>query len=132
MLERRFPPVTEIAAGSMVLVIVAVIYIAAYLPKHAPLTLPVILLCASGALFVGNALVLARLRDFAWWRFSQVARWGLLAYLIIAGMLEFTFIYDGTRGSLLAVMTLSLLLFTLNVPVLLAFTVARFQAPARA
>jgi hypothetical protein len=132
MLERRFPPVTEIGAASMVLVIVAVIYIAAYLPKHAPLTLPVVLLCGSAALFVANAVVLARVRDFAWWRFSQVARWGLLAYLIIAGMLEFTFIYDGTRGGLLAVMTLSLLLFTLNVPVLLAFTVARFQAPARA
>jgi hypothetical protein len=52
--------------------------------------------------------------------------------VIIAGMLEFTFIYDGTRGGLLAVMTMSLLLFTLNVPVLLAFTVARFQTPAHA
>jgi hypothetical protein len=132
MLERKFPPVTEIGAASMVLVIVAVIDLAAYLPKHAPLTLPIILLCLSAALFVANLVILARLGDFAWWRFSQVARWALLAYVIIAGMLEFTFIYDGTRGGLLAVMTMSLLLFTLNVPVLLAFTVARFQTPAHA
>jgi len=132
MLERRFPPVIEIGAASMVLVIVAVIYIASYLPRHAPLLPAVVLLCASGALYVGNMIVLSRLRDFAWWRFAQVARWGLLAYLVIAGMLEFTFIYDATRGSLLAVMTLSLLLFTLNVPILLAFTVARYQDPAHA
>ncbi len=52
----------------------------------------------------------------------------LLAYIVIAGMLEYTFIYDHTRGSLLAVMTLMLVTFTLNVPILLAFTVARFQA----
>lgn len=131
LLERRFPPVVEVGAASMVLVIVVVIYLAAYLPGRAPLVLPVVLLCLSGALFLGNAVVLARLREFAWWRFAQVARWGLTAYLVIAGMLEFTFVYDGTRGALLAVMTMSLLLFTLNVPILLAFTVARYQAPAR-
>jgi hypothetical protein len=132
MLERRFPPVIEVGAASMVLVIIAVIDLASYLPRRAPLTLPVVLLCASGVLFIANVVMLARLRDFAWWRFSQVARWALLAYLVIAGMLEFAFIYDATRGALLAVMTLSLLLFTVNVPVLLAFTVARYQDPALA
>jgi hypothetical protein len=131
-MERRLPPVTEIAAASLVFVIVAVIYLASYLPRRAPLGVAVGLLVASAALFAANAIVLARMRDFAWWRFTQVARWGLLAYLVIAGMLEYTFIYDHTRGALLAVMTASLALFTLNVPVLLGFTVARFQRPERA
>jgi hypothetical protein len=49
-------------------------------------------------------------------------------------MLEYTFLYDHTRGALLAVMTAMLVLFTLNVPLLMAFTVARYQpvAPPRA
>lgn len=111
----------------MIMVVVGVIYIATYLPKHAPLALPTGLVIASTALFTANAVVLARLRLFAWDRFWQVARWALLAYLVIAGMLEYTFVYDHTRGSQLVLMSLMLGLFTANVPILLAFTVARFQ-----
>jgi hypothetical protein len=126
--ERRLPPVTEIGAASMVLVIVGVIYLASYLPRRAPLGVAVGLLAAAAVLYAVNLVVLARLRDFAWARFFQVARWALLAYLVIAGMLEYAFLYDDTRGSLLVVMSLMLALFTANVPILLAFTVARYEA----
>ena len=128
MTERRLPPVTEVAAASMVLVIVAVIYLASYLPRQAPLGLAVGLLVASAVLFAANLVLLARVRDFAWWRFFQVGRWAVLAYLIIAGMIEYAFVYDKTRGTVLVVMTLLLALFAANVPVILAFTVARFEA----
>ena len=40
-----------------------------------------------------------RLRDFAWERFLQVAGWALLAYAVIAGMIEYAFVYDKTRGA---------------------------------
>ena len=60
-------------------------------------------------------------------RFFQVARWALLAYIVIAGMIEYAFVYDHTRGAVLVVMTLMLATFTINVPILLAFTVARFE-----
>jgi hypothetical protein len=130
--ERRLPPITEIGVASMLCVIVGVIYLAAYLPRRAPLEAPIALVGAGAALLAVNVVLLARLRDFAWWRFHQVARWGLLAYLVIAGMLEYTFVYDDTRGSLLVVMTLMLAIFTANVPILLAFTVARFQAAGTA
>jgi hypothetical protein len=126
--ERRLPPVTEVAAASMVLVIVAVIYLASYLPRRAPLDVAVGLLVASAVLFAANLLLIARLRDFAWRRFFQVGRWAVVAYLIIAGMIEYAFVYDKTRGTVLVVMTLLLALFAANVPVILAFTVARFQA----
>jgi hypothetical protein len=43
-------------------------------------------------------------------------------------MIEFAFVYDHTRGPQLAVMTAMLALFMLNVPVLIAFTVARYQS----
>jgi hypothetical protein len=81
----------------------------------------------AAALQIANALMLSRVTDFAWSRFFQVMRWGLLAYGVIAGMIEFAFIYDKTHGGQLVVMTLMLMLFMLNVPVLIAFTVARYE-----
>jgi hypothetical protein len=128
---RPIPPVTEVGAASMIAIAAGVIYTAAYLPKSAPLGVPIALLVVAGALQVVNALLLSRIPDFAWVRFFQVGRWSLLAYAIIAGMIEFAFIYDHTRGSQLVVLTLMLALFMLNVPVLIAFTVARFERPGR-
>ena len=114
----------------MIAIAAGVIYIAAYLPKHAPLGVPIALLVVAGTLQLVNALLLSRIHGFAWYRFFQVGRWSLLAYAIIAGMIEFAFIYDHTRGAQLAVMTLMLALFMLNVPVLIAFTVARYEKNA--
>jgi hypothetical protein len=124
---RRLPPATQLGAASMACVAVGVIYLAAYLPKRAPLWFAVVCLACAATLLVANLLLLARVRDFAHWRFWQVMRWGLLAYLVVAGMLEYTFLYDHTRGALLALMTGMLFLFMVNVPLLLAFTVARYE-----
>ena len=112
---------------SMALVIVSGIYLASHLPERAPLGPSVGLLAASGAVFVAALVMVSRVRPFAWDVFFRVARWGLLAYLVVGGMLEYVFVFDHTRGSMLAVLTLSLVLFALNVPLLLAFTVARYQ-----
>ena len=54
-------------------------------------------------------------------------RGALLAYCVIAAMLEFVFIHDGTRGRVLLVLTLSLVVFAAHVPLLIGFTVARYQ-----
>ena len=128
LIDRPLPPVTEIGGASMIAIAGGVIYVAAYLPKHAPLGWAVALLALSAALLLTNVVLLSRIRDFAWGRFFQVGRWALLAYAVIAGMIEYAFVYDHTRGATLAVMTGMLVLFMTNVPVLIAFTVARFQA----
>jgi 1,4-dihydroxy-2-naphthoate octaprenyltransferase len=128
LIDRRLPPVTEIGAASMIAIAGGVIYLAAYLPKHAPLVWALVLLALAAALQVTNIVLLSRLRDFAWDRFFQVGKWSLLAYAVIAGMIEFAFVFDHTRGAQLAVMTAMLALFMLNVPVLIAFTVARYQS----
>jgi hypothetical protein len=127
LLDRRLPPVTEIGAASMISIAAGVIYLAAYLPKHAPIGVAIALLVLAAVLQLTNAVLLSRLDDFAWDRFFQVGGWALLAYAIIAGMIEYAFVFDKTRGTQLVVMTLMLALFMLNVPVLIAFTVARFQ-----
>jgi hypothetical protein len=119
--------VTEIGAASMIAIAGGVIYLAAYLPRHAPIWFALVLLAVAAALQLTNAFLLSRIEGFAWSRFLQVGRWALLAYALIAGMIEFAFVYDHTRGTQLAVMTAMLALFMLNVPVLIAFTVARYQ-----
>ncbi len=129
--ERPAPRVTELGMASIGLVAAGVIYLAAYLPRRAPLGPAVGLLAAAAAVFVLNVIFLSRQHDFAWWRFGQVARWMLLVYGVIAGMLEYTFIYDHTRGALLVLMSLLLAVFAINVPLIAAFTVARYQDARR-
>ena len=73
-----------------------------------------------------NALILTRITDFARHRFMQVAGWSLLAYAVIGGMIEYAFIFDHTRGAQLVILTLMLVLFVINVPILIGFTVARY------
>lgn len=125
------PPVTELGMLSIGLVAAGVIYLAAYLPKRAPLLPAVILLVAAVAVLALNVFLILRRPGLAQWRFRQVAGWMLLVYVVVAGMLEFTFLRDHTHGAVLVVMTLLLATFTLNVPVLAGYTVARFE-PERA
>ena len=127
LVDRKLPPVTEIGAASMIAVAVGVIYNASYLPKHAQTSVAIVIVVVAAALQLVNAFLLSRLREFAWARFRQVAGWSLLAYAVIAGMIEYAFVFDHTRGTQLVILTLLLALFMLNVPVLIAFTVARYQ-----
>jgi hypothetical protein len=65
-------------------------------------------------------------RDFDWQRFFQVARWSLLGYLVISAMIEYVFVRDHIGGGALVVLTLSLAVFAVHVPMLVGFTVARY------
>jgi hypothetical protein len=121
------PRVTELGMLSIGLVAAGVIYLAAYLPRRAPLLPAVILLAAAVAVLALNVFLILRRPGFALWRFRQVAGWMLLVYLVVAGMLEFTFLRDHTHGAILVLMTCLLATFTLNVPVLAGYTVARFE-----
>jgi hypothetical protein len=70
-----------------------------------------------------------RVRDFAWTRFFEVGKWSLLAYVVIAGMIEYVFLRNHLRGGALVVLTLSLAVFAVHVPMLVGFTVARYADP---
>jgi hypothetical protein len=127
LVHRKLPPITEIGAAAMVAVAVGVIFNAAYLPKLAPTAVAVAILVVAAALEAANLFLISRIENFAWARFKQVAGWFLLAYAVIAGMIEYAFIYDDTHGTQLVILSLLLALFMLNVPVLAAFTVARYE-----
>ncbi len=126
MNERRLPPVTQVGMLSLALIVAAGIYLSSHIPNHVTLAPAVILLCASALLLAGNLAALARVPDFAWGRFFEVARWALLAYVVIAGMIEYAFLRNNLSGGPLVVLTLSLVVFAVHVPVLISFTVARY------
>jgi len=127
--ERSLPPVTQLAMTSLALIVAGGIYLASHIPQHVPLTPAIVLLAASALLLATNLLLLSRAEGFQWGRFFDVAKWALLAYSIIAGMIEYAFLRDHLKGGALVVLTLSLVVFAVHVPVLIGFTVARFHDP---
>jgi hypothetical protein len=127
--EDRFPPVTQLAMASLALIVAGGIYLSSHIPQHVPLTPAIVLLALSVLLLGLNLAWLARARLFAWGRFFQVARWAFVAYAVIAGMIEYAFLQNHVRGGVLAVLTLSLVVFAVHVPTLIGFTVARFDSP---
>jgi hypothetical protein len=125
--ERALPPVTELGVVSMALIVAGGISIASQLPENVALTLPILFLIASSLIMLANLIALARTPDFDWDAFFDVAKWALVAYAVIAGILEFVFVHDGVRGGILVVLTLSLVVYAVHVPLLIGFTVARYQ-----
>lgn len=125
--NRSLPPIAEMVIVSMALVITSGIYLASHLPRRASLAPVTGLLVGAGLALLGATIATSRLADFNWRVFFQVWRWASLAYLVIGGILEFVFVFDHTGGSMLVVFTLSLALFAIDIPLLLAFSVARYQ-----
>ena len=127
MSERPYPPFTQIGMASLGLIVAGGIYLSSHLPEHVPLGPAIALLLASVLLLSANLASLRRVEDFAWPRFFQVAKWALLAYAFTAGMIEYAFLRDKLSGGPLVILTLSLVVYALQVPTLIAFTVARYD-----
>lgn len=127
--SRRYPPVAEVAVASIILMLAGGILMAARLPKPPNLTVPSILVALGGLLTLGDLVVLSRLRPFAWGTFWLVLKWALLAYVVISGLLLYVFAINHTTGATLGVLIATLVVFAIDVPVILAFTVARYTGP---
>ncbi|HLG74699.1 MAG TPA: hypothetical protein VK009_30135 [Chloroflexota bacterium] len=125
--ERRLPPVSQLCITSMVLVVIGGIYLAAYLPGAPSLVLPTILAILAAVVMAANVAALSRVKVFAWPVFFKVIRWALLAYVITSGMIELVFVLDGTPAGVLGLLTAMLAIYAVDIPLLLAFTVARYQ-----
>jgi hypothetical protein len=127
--QDSLPPVAEVSVAAMSLIIIGGIFMASHLPHPAPTTLPIIVLVGAVALIGWSVFALARLRGFSWSSFWLVARWAFAAYVVITGMLFYVFVRDGTRGTQLVLVTLMLACYGVIIPMLLAFSVARYQPP---
>ncbi len=129
--QRALPPVLELGVVSLICTLAAGVIVAAQVPNSDTLWPAVVLLVISAALLGAMGVFMVRIREFAWRPFRQVWQWAMLAYIVIAGMLEYVFIKDKTPDNVLIMLTLLLIAFALTVPTMLAFSVARFQAPDR-
>jgi hypothetical protein len=129
MTAKKLPPVTALGMTSLALIVAGGIYLSAHLPQHVSLTPAVILLVLSAGLMALNLFLLSRVQGFAWDRFFQVGKWSFLAYVVIAGMIEYVFLRNHLSGGPLIVLTLSLVVFAIHVPTLVGFTVARNYEP---
>ena len=125
--DRKMPPVDILAMVTLGLIIASGIYLAAHLPRPAAKGPAIVLIGAAAVVMIVNVILLSRIRPFAWKVFWQVAGWSLLAYAVIAGILLFVFIYDHTRGFMLVALALSLVFFAVDIPLLLGYSVARYQ-----
>lgn len=126
--KRPQPRVIEIATVALVLVVVGGIFLSSYYPRKVSFIIPGSLATASVALVLLNAAVVIRSGYFRHRIFLNVLKWSLLAYVVIAGMLEFVFVFDGTTGNALLILSAMLLVFALDVPTIIAFTVAKYAA----
>jgi hypothetical protein len=126
-MDVRRPPIWECGVAALVLVVISVIYLASYLPGK-PNTLPVyVLLAIATALVVAQLVLIGGLSSFSRSSFHAVAGWSLLAYIVIGGMIEYVFLRNHTGGEELTLLTWGLVLFVLDVPLILGFSVARYQ-----
>ena len=126
-MKKSLPPIGEISVLILTLVFTGGVLLAAHLPSHVSLLPTLILVLLAGIGVVVNLILLNRITLFDWTVFLQVAKWTLLAYGLIAGALEYIFILDGTRGKVLALMTGTLVIFAINLPIHFGFTVARYS-----
>lgn len=133
--QARLPPVVRLATATLALVVAGGIDTAAHYGRPTSLAVPVGLAVAGAAVLIVNVAWLSRVKEFAWQNFFMVFKWALLAYVVIAGLLEYVFVFDHTTAKPLALFTVMLALFAMDVPLLLAFSVARYQpvsaTPAR-
>jgi hypothetical protein len=129
--QPRLPPIIEVGAVAMALCIAGVIYLTSYVPRTPALGPAIGLLVAAGAVVAANTVALARISGFNWSLFWKVGRWTFVGYAIIAGMLMFTFIYDKLPTGQLTLLVATLAVFAVDIPMMLAFSVARFQPAER-
>jgi CDP-diglyceride synthetase len=127
--ERKLPPVTELAVATIALTVVGGIYMAAHLPKHFSLAFPIADVAVCAALVLANVVLLSRTEGFAWRTFFLVGKWALVAYSVISGMLVYVFARDHTPAGPMTVLALFLVIWAIDIPMLLAFTVARYAEP---
>ena len=125
----KLPPVSELAVVTLGLIVIAAVFSVAYLPDQAPLEFPFALISIAYVLMVVNAVWLTTVRDLAWAKFRQVAGWSLVAQLVSVSMIEYAFIVDDVRGKLLVMLSMGLFVYAVNIPLLLGFSVARYQPP---
>jgi len=120
-------PVVACIVGTIISCILAAGIIIAHIPEPAPMWGSIMWVCIAAVLTIATIVLILRKRPFARKLFFTVAKWVFLYILVLTGMGEYVIAFDGTRGEPLVVMTIILLLFLVNIPMLWGFSVARHE-----
>ncbi len=120
-------PIVACITGTIVSCILAAGIILAYFPGPAPLWGSVLWVCIASVLTLVSIVLIIRRKSFARRLFFKVAKWVFLYILVISGVGEYVLVFDGTRGGTLVIMTIILVLFLINIPMLWGFSVARHE-----
>jgi hypothetical protein len=128
--DTKRSPVVACIIGTIVSCILAAGIIIAHIPGPPPLWGSIMWVCIGAVLTVATIVLILRKRPFARKLFFTVAKWVFLYILVLTGMGEYVIVFDGTRGETLVVMTIILLLFLVNIPMLWGFSVARHERAA--
>jgi hypothetical protein len=120
-------PVVACIVGTIISCILAAGIIIAHVPEPAPMWGSIMWVCIAAVLTVATVVLILRKKPFARKRFFTVAKWVFLYILLLTGMGEYVMAFDGMRGEALVIMTVILLLFLVNIPMLWGFSVARHE-----
>lgn len=126
--DRSVPPVVGIGMASLATAVVGGVLVAAQFGTEANLALPRLFVVVAIGLEIVAITLAATIRPFAWRLFRLVFGVGLLAYLIQGGLIAWTFAINDVPAEQMIVLYGGLVVFTTIVPLMLGFTVARYQA----
>ncbi len=130
--EAQLPPVGVVGVLALALAISGASYLSSSLPQEPPFAPAIALLVAAAAAVIFNVVSLALVRDFAWRTFFAVGRWTLLGYGLIAALLMFIFIHNNIPDRQLALLIATLAVGAVDIPMVLAFSVARHYTNEKA
>jgi hypothetical protein len=116
-----------LALVTLGLVIVSGIYAVAFLPERPALWPCIVMVGTAAILLMVDLVLVSRLKTFAWRTFTLVGKWALLGYCVIGVMLGSVFLLDATSPELLLLLAATLAIYAIDIPLLLAYSVARYQ-----
>ncbi len=125
--DTRNSPVVPCITGSVISCILAAGIMIAHFPGPAPLWGSIMWVGIASGLTVASIMFILRRRPFARNLFFKVASWVFLYILVLTGVGEYVIVFDGMRGEPLVILTIILILFLINIPLLWGFSVARHE-----
>ena len=128
--ERKLPPVVGVSMAALALAVTGGVILAARPLEHPSIVFPAALEVAAVVLELAAVVMMLRIRPFAWRRFRQVFAIALVAYVIQGAMIEWAFAKNHTPAGPITALTFGIVVFSTIVPLMIAFTVARYEAVA--
>lgn len=128
--ERTVPPVIPVAMVALALAVTGGVFLSAEALTNPSLVVPAIFVIAGAVLELAAVVLALRTRPFAWRRFRMVFGWALLAYVVQSAMIVFAFARNHVPGGPMALLVIGVAVFATDVPLMIGYTVARYQRPS--